>query len=70
MIQTISFNAIVNAIYKLPVEERLELKNLLEHNIVNTRRDEILANYKQANEAYKADELKFSSDINELKSML
>jgi len=70
MIHAIPFNTIVNAIYKLPVEERLELKHLLEHNIVNTRRDEILANYKQTNEAYKAGELKFSSDINELKNML
>jgi hypothetical protein len=66
----ISFDTILSVIYKLPIEERLELKNLLEHNIVNTRRNEILDNYKQANEAYKADELKFSSDINELKNML
>ena len=70
MIQALSFNTLVSAIYKLPVEERLELKNLLEHNIMNTRRDEILANYKQTNEAYKADKLKFSSNINELKNML
>lgn len=70
MIQAISFDTIVNAIYKLPVENRLELKNLLEHNIANTCRDEIFANYRQANEAYKAGELKFSSDINELKNML
>ena len=66
----ISFSTIVNAIYKLPVEDRLELKNLLEHNIIDARRDEISANYKQANEAYKANELTFSSDINELKKML
>jgi hypothetical protein len=70
MVHPISFNTIVNAIYNLPVEERLELKHLLEHNIVDARRDEILANYKQTNEAYKIGELKFSSDINELKNIL
>ena len=70
MIHTISFDNIVNAVYRLPVEDRLELKNLLEHNIMNTRRNEILDNYKQANEDYKAGGLKFSSDINELKKML
>jgi len=70
MIQAISFDTIVNTIYKLPVENRLELKNLLEHNIADTRRNEILANYQQANEAYKGNALKFSSDINELKNML
>lgn len=64
------FNTIVESIYNLPLEEKQELKNLLEHNIADARRDEIALNYKSANAEYKAGKLKFSSSIKELKKML
>ncbi|MEP6582898.1 MAG: hypothetical protein ABJA90_01475 [Ginsengibacter sp.] len=64
------FNSIVETIYNLPLEEKQELKNLLEHNIADSRRDEVALNYKQAQEEYKAGKLKFSSSIKELKKML
>ena len=68
--QVIQFNSIVDTIYNLPLEEKVELKNLLEHNIADSRRDEIVSNYRKAQEEQKAQELKFSSNINELKQML
>jgi len=68
--QVIQFNHIVDTIYNLPLEEKVELKNLLEHNIADARRDVMVSNYKQAQEEEKAQKLKFSSNIEELKQMV
>lgn len=68
--QVTQFNNIVETIYNLPLEDKLELKNLLEHNIADSRRNEIASNYKQAQEEQKAQKLKFSSNIDDLKQML
>ncbi len=68
--QTLQFNSIVETIYSLPLEDRLEIINLLEHNIADTRRNEIANNYKKTQVVYKSGKLKFSSKINELKKML
>lgn len=64
------FNTIVETIYNLPLDEKQELKNLLEHNIADSRRDEIFLNYKNVQTEYKAGKLKFSSSMKELKKML
>lgn len=66
----LQFNSIVETIYSLPLEDRLEIINLLEHNIADTRRNEIANNHKKTQEDYKSGKLKFSSKINELKKML
>lgn len=68
--QNTQFNNIVETIYNVPLEDRLEIKNLLEHNIADSRRNEIASNYKKAHEEYKSDKLRFSSNIKELKKML
>jgi hypothetical protein len=68
--QAIQFNSIVDTIYNLPLEEKVELRNLLEHNIADTRRDEIVLNFAETQKAQKAKKLKFSSNIQELKQML
>ncbi len=68
--QNNSFNYVVETIYNLSLDERLEIQNLLEHNIIEARRDEISANYKKAKEEEKSGKLKSSSDINELKKKL
>ncbi len=65
-----SFSNIVDAIYNLPLDDRLELKNLLEHNITDERRNEIFANYKSTKKAEKEGKPKSSSSIKELKKML
>ena len=64
------FNTIVENIYNLPLEYKEELKNLLEHNISDARRQEIADNYKTAQIEQKSGKLKFSSSIHELKKML
>lgn len=67
---TDNFSAIVEKIYNLPLDEKQELKNLLEHNIADNRRDEISLNHKKAQAEHKSGNLKFSSSIKELKKML
>jgi hypothetical protein len=64
------FNSIVETIYNLPLEEKEELKDLLEHHIAEVRRDEIALNYKNSQAEHKAGNLKFSSSIKDLKKML
>ena len=64
------FDNIVETVYNLSLEDRLELKSLLEHNIADSRRDEIASNYKSAQAEHKAGKLKFSSSMQELKKML
>jgi hypothetical protein len=64
------FNDVVEKIYSLPLEDKLELKNLLERNISEERRNAILANLKIAKEEHQSGKLKFSSKLDELKKML
>jgi hypothetical protein len=66
----ISFHEIIEKIYGLPLEEKIELKNLLEHHISDERRNEILSNYKASIEEQKSGKLKFSSSIKDLKNTL
>jgi hypothetical protein len=66
----LKFDSIVETIYSLPLEDRMEIKNLLEHNIADSRRNEIAANLKKSEEEHRAGNLKFSSKIDVLKKML
>ena len=68
--QAVEFSSIVETVYSMPLEDRVELKNLLEHNIADSRRDEIVSNFKKTQEDLKSKKLKFSSNIQELKKML
>ena len=67
---TLSFNNIVESIYSLGLDEKLELFNLLEHNIADSRREEIVKNFEQSKLEEKEGKLEFSSDINLLKKMI
>jgi len=68
--QNLNFNTLVKTIYGLSLEDRLEIKSLLEHNIAEARRNEISNNFKISQEENKAGKLKFFSKINQLKKML
>jgi hypothetical protein len=68
--QAVYFNNIIEALYGLPLEDKLEIKELLEHNIADSRRNEIATNYKKSREEHKSGRLKFSSNLSELKEML
>lgn len=67
---TNGFNTLVETIYNLPLDEKQELKNLLEHNIADSRRDEMAVNYKKSQAEQKTGKLKFSSSANDLKKMV
>lgn len=64
------FNEIVETMYNLPLEDRVELMTLLEHNIADSRRDEIALSFQKAKNEEKSGKLKFSSSIQELKKMI
>ncbi len=66
----IGFNTVVETIYNLPIEEKIELKTLLEHNIAETRRNEMVGNFKKSQSEQKEGSLQFSSNIEDLKKML
>lgn len=67
---SLQFNDFVDKIYSLPLEDKVELKNLLEHNIAESKRNEIAENYMLARAEEEAGKLMFSSNIAELKKIL
>lgn len=66
----LNFNEVIEKVLELPLEEKMELIDLLEQQIAEGRRDEIAKNYKEAQSDLSADRMNFSSDIDELQKML
>ena len=64
------FSEIVDSVYNLPIEDRVELQSLLESNIAESRRNEMASNAKEAKSELQKGKLKFSSSIDKLKNML
>ena len=60
------FNTLLDNVYKLSIEEKEILISLIEHNIAESKRKEILSNYKTS----KKENLQFSSDIDTFKKMI
>lgn len=65
-----SFGHIVQTIQLLPVEQKEELKFLLERYLIEEKRDSILSSYKESLAESKTKKLKFSGKISSLKKML
>ena len=65
-----SFATLVENVRSCSTEEKLELKSMLEHELIETRRREIKENGRRSMEEFKRGKLKFSSSISELKKML
>jgi hypothetical protein len=63
----LEYNKIVSDIRNLPLEEKEEIKALLEKYIIEERRAEIYANYKRSRKESRSRKLIFSSRIAELK---
>ena len=63
------FSHVVDSVYKLPIEFKEELMNLLEHNISEIRRDEMLKSYNEAKAEQREGKLKFSDNVDELMGM-
>jgi hypothetical protein len=65
-----NFNEVIEKVFELPMEEKLELIDILEHHIAEGKREEIAENYIKSIEEDKSGGLNFSSDIETLKKML
>jgi hypothetical protein len=68
--EVLPFNTLVENLYSLSLEERLEIKSLLENNISESKRDVILAHYQKSKKEHLNGNLKFSSKMADLKEML
>ena len=65
-----SFSDVVEAIRSLSLEEKQEIQNLLTQYLREERRDELYQSYQRSLLEEQSDELKFSSNINELKQLI
>ena len=65
-----SFATLVENVRGCSTEEKLELKSLLERDLIEARRREIKKNGRRSMEEFKRGKLKFSSSIGELKKLL
>ena len=66
----IAFNELVDKILELSIDEKQEIKNILDHSLIGQRRDEIYKRYVESKEQEKSDKLKFSDSISDLKKQL
>ena len=66
----IRFNNVVDIVQKLSLDEKEEVKFILEKSIAEQRRDEIYKNYINSKKEHTDKNLKFSNSINELKKMV
>ena len=64
------YNTLVEEVKKLSVEEKEELKFLIEKYLVEERREEIFKNYQESKREIEEEQLEFSGDIKRLKEML
>jgi hypothetical protein len=65
-----SFATLVEEIKKLPLEDKIELKYLIEKYVIEERRNKIYKNYKKSLMEAERGELEFSDDVDELKLVL
>lgn len=65
-----TFNDVVEVIKGLSTDEKQEIQLLLNQYIREERGDEIYDNFKSAQVEHQKGELKFSSNINELRKMI
>ncbi|MEH2238164.1 hypothetical protein [Nostoc sp.] len=65
-----TFSDVVEAIKSLSSEEKLEIQLLLQQYLREERREEIYQNFQAAQVEQQNSELKFSSNIDELRQLL
>lgn len=65
-----TFNDVVEVVKNLSTDEKQEIQQLLNQYIREERRDQIYNNFKLAQVEHQKDELKFSSNINELRQLI
>ena len=65
-----TFSDVVEAIKNLSIEEMQEIQLLLKQYLCEERREEMYANFKSAEIEQQKGELKFSTNINELRQLI
>lgn len=65
-----SFSDVVEVIKGLPTDEKREIQLLLRQYLREESREEIYENFQLAQAEYNRGDLKFSSNINELRQMM
>jgi hypothetical protein len=70
VIQVMSFSDLVETIKSLSLEEKQEIQFLLKQYLREERREEIYSNYIKSKAEEQNEEIKFSSNINELKQLI
>ena len=64
------YDVLIENIRKLPLDDKQELKSLLEKYIIEEKRQAIYTSYKESTEDMKKGKLKFSSDMQRLKQII
>ena len=65
-----NFAGVVDEVQDLSLDEKAELKELLESYIIEERRDEILRNCEEGRKEYEEGRLAFTSDVDDLMASL
>ena len=65
-----TFVDVVEDVKQLSIEEKQELKDLIDSYLIEERRQEIYQNYQASKENLADGKLKFSSNLDELEEML
>jgi hypothetical protein len=68
--QTVKFNELIEAIKSLSLEEKKEIKFLIERYLIEERREEIYQNYKESLKELEEGKIKFTSSIDKLKETI
>jgi tRNA A22 N-methylase len=65
-----TYNILVDEIKKLPLDEKEDLKNLLDKYLIEEKRNKIYKKYKKSLSEVKEGKLKYSNNIDTLKKEL
>ena len=66
----VSFVKVVEEVKQLSIEEKQELKDLINSYLIEERREEIYQNYQISKQNLAEEKLQFSTDLDELEAML
>ena len=62
-----TFNDLVDIVRELPLDEKIEIKDIIEKSIIDENRNKIFQNYLDSKKEFEAGKLTFSSNIETLK---
>ena len=69
-IMQMTFNDLINKIRNLSLDEKIEIKEIIEKSIIDERRKEIQKHYLESKKEYNNGKLQFSRNISKLKKMI